>query len=90
MQGSSGETDIENRLLDFGERGGESVMYGKSTMETYMTMCKIDSQWAFTVWLRKLKQGLCINLGGGMGKEKGGRFKREGIYVYLWLIHVEV
>ena len=28
--------------------------------------------------------------GGGMGKEIGGRFKREGIYVYLWLIHVEV
>ena len=25
-----------------------------------------------------------------MGKEMGGRFKREGIYVYLWLIHVEV
>ena len=23
-------------------------------------------------------------------KEMGGRFKREGIYVYLWLIHVEV
>ena len=20
----------------------------------------------------------------------GGRFKREGIYVYLWLVHVEV
>ena len=27
---------------------------------------------------------------GGMGKEMGGSFKREGIYVYLWLIHVEV
>ena len=26
----------------------------------------------------------------GMGREVGGRFKREGIYVYLWLIHVEV
>ena len=26
----------------------------------------------------------------GMGQETGGRFKREGIYVYLWLIHVEV
>ena len=26
---------------------------------------------------------------GGMGKEMGGRFKRKGIYVYLWLIHVE-
>ena len=27
---------------------------------------------------------------GGMGREMGGRFKREGMYVYLWLIHVEV
>ena len=25
-----------------------------------------------------------------VGREMGGRFKREGIYVYLWLIHVEV
>ena len=24
------------------------------------------------------------------GKEMGGSFKRERIYVYLWLIHVEV
>ena len=24
-----------------------------------------------------------------MGREMGGRFKRDGIYVYLWLIHVE-
>ena len=24
------------------------------------------------------------------GRRWGGRFKREGIYVYLWLIHVEV
>ena len=27
---------------------------------------------------------------GGMGREIGGSFKREGINVYLWLIHVEV
>ena len=65
-------------------------MYGKSNMETYITMFKIDSQWEFSVWLRKLKQGLCINLEGWSGREMGGRFKREGIYVYLWLIHVEV
>ena len=65
-------------------------MYGKSNMETYIAMCKLDSQWEFGVWLRKLKQGLCINLESGMGREMGGRFKREGIYVYLWLIHVEV
>ena len=25
-----------------------------------------------------------------MGREVGGRFKKEGIYVYLWLIHVDV
>ena len=27
---------------------------------------------------------------GGVEREMGGSFKREGIYVYLWLIHVEV
>ena len=36
-------------------------MYGKSNMETYITICKIDSQWEFAVWFRK---GLCINLEG--------------------------
>ena len=65
-------------------------MYGKSNMETYITICKIDSQQEFAVWLRKLKQGLCINLEGWMGREMGERFKREGIYVQLWLIHVAV
>ena len=39
-----------------GERGGEGEMYGKSNMETYITICKIDSQWEFSVWLRKLKK----------------------------------
>ena len=61
-----------------GERGGKGEMYGKSNMETNTTICKIDSQWEFAVWLRKLKQGLCINLEGqdweGDGREvqKGG------------------
>ena len=65
-------------------------MYGESNMETYITICNMDSQREFAVWLRKLKQGFCINLGGGMWREMGGRLKREGIYVYLWLIHIEV
>ena len=47
-----------------GERGGEGEMYGESNMETYITICKIDSQREFAVWLRKLKQGLCISLEG--------------------------
>ena len=61
-----------------GERRGEGEMYGKSNMETYITICKIDSQREFAVWLRKLKQGLWINLEGldGQGNrrelQKGG------------------
>ena len=39
------------------ERGGEGDMYGKNNIETYITICKIESQWEFAVWLRKLKQG---------------------------------
>ena len=26
----------------------------------------------------------------GMGREMGGRFKREGTYIHLWLIHADV
>ena len=29
------------------ERGGEGELYGKSNMETYIAICKIDSQWEF-------------------------------------------
>ena len=49
MQGSNGETDIETDV----ERGGEGEMYGESNMETYITICKMDSQREFAVWLRK-------------------------------------
>ena len=48
--------------------GGKAEMYGKSYMETYTAICKIDSQWEFAVWFRKLKQGLCINLEGLNGE----------------------
>ena len=46
-------------------------MYGKSNMETCITVCKIDSQQEFDVWLWKLKQGLCINLEGWDGAGDG-------------------
>ena len=78
MQGSNGETDIENRLMDIGERGGDSEMYGKSNTETYITICKIDSQWEFALWLRKLKQRLCINLEGWDGKRDGREVLKGG------------
>ena len=53
-------------------------MYGKSTMETYIAICKIDSQWELAVWLRKLKQGLCINLEGLDGKGDGREHQKGG------------
>ena len=58
-------------------------MYGKSNMETYITICKIDSQPEFAVWLRKLKQGICINLEGwnGEGDERGSK-GRAYMYTY--------
>ena len=56
-------------------------MYGKNNIETYIIICKIDSQQEFAVWVKKLKQGLCIYLEGWDGEEIGERLKREGIYV---------
>ena len=66
-----------------GERVGEGEMYGKNNMETYITICKIDIQQEFALWLRKLKQGLCINLEGWNGEEDGRGSKGRG-YVYLY------
>ena len=53
-------------------------MYGKSNMEIYITICKIDSQWKFSVWLRKLKKGLCINLEGWNGEGVGRELQKGG------------
>ena len=46
-------------------------MYRDSNTETYITICKIDSQWEFAVCLRKLKQGLSNNLEGWDGAGDG-------------------
>jgi len=53
-------------------------VYGESNMEAYTTICKIDSQQEFAVWLRKLKQGLCINLEGWDGEGGGREVQKEG------------
>ena len=53
-------------------------MYGKSNMETYITICKIDSQWEFSIWLRKLKEGLCINLERGDVVGNGSEVQTRG------------
>ena len=53
-------------------------MYGKNNMETDITICKIDSRPEFAVWLRKLKQELCISLEGWDGEEDGREVQKGG------------
>ena len=58
-------------------------MYVETNMETYITICKIDRQWEFAVCLRKLKQGLCINLEGWDREGDGREFQKGGdIFIY--------
>ena len=61
-----------------GGEEGEGELYGESNMETYITIRKIDSQWEFAVWLRKLKQGLCINLDGWDAEGDGRKVQKGG------------
>ena len=53
-------------------------MYRKNNKETYITICKIGSQQEFAVRLRKLKQGLCINLEGWEGEGDGREVQKGG------------
>ena len=53
-------------------------MLRKSNMEPYITICNIDSQQESAVWLRKLKQRLCINLEGWDGEGDGKEFQKGG------------
>ena len=54
-------------------RGEERVSCMERVTWKLTLPCIIDSQREFAVWLKKLKQGLCINLEGwdraGVGRE---------------------
>ena len=49
-----------------------------------------NSQREFAVWLRKLKQGLCINLDGWDGEGDGREFQKRGDICIPMADHVEV
>ena len=84
----------ENRLVVTVREGKRDELKEQCwNIPLYITMCKIDSQWEFAARWRDLKAGAQWQprgVGWGGKWEVGGRFKREGIYVYLWLIHVDV
>ena len=54
VQDGKGDADTENRLMDTEGEGKGGINWQSST-ETYITICKIDRQWEFAVWLRELK-----------------------------------
>ena len=71
LQGSNGETDVQDRLKDTGR--GKERLRCKERVMWKLTLAYVKySQWEFAVWLRKLKQGLYINLEGwdGQGDER--------------------
>ena len=43
LQGSNGETDIENSHINIGVGGGEGEMYEESNMETYIQFSSVQS-----------------------------------------------
>ena len=91
----SGQQWRHTQTIDLGMWGrrvgeeGEGGMCGESNMETYNTICKIDSQWESAVCLRELGlEGPSWRKWDGVG---GGReVHLGGTCVYLWLIHVDV
>ena len=71
--GQQMEKQTENRLMDMG-RGKERVRCMERVTWKLTSICKIDSQWEFAICLRKLKQGLSINLEGWDGdRDSKGR-----------------
>ena len=76
FQGSNGETDIENRLMDMGRGEGRVRCMERVTWKfCYSVSWKYIK---FAVSLRKLKQWLCINLEGWDGAGDGREVQKGG------------
>ena len=63
--------------MDIGRAKGR-VRCMESVTWKHIIICKINSQQKFAVWLRKLKQGLCIKLEGWDGERDGKEVKEGG------------
>ena len=68
---------------------GEGGMIWKDSIEMYITICKIDSQWEFAVWHREPKASALQQPGGrgGVGREvEGGLGVRGHMFAYGWFM----
>ena len=88
MQGNKGDPDIKDRLLDSVE--GKGGMIWEESTDTYVTICKMDSQWKSDVWCREPKASALWWPGGAGWGGRWGQFGRKRIQVCLWLIRVDV
>ena len=87
FQDSNGDTDIVNRHMD--TRGGEEEkgVYQESNMETYITICKIDSyvkKWGICPTAQETQTGA---LDHPRAVEWGGRWEgrsKERGYMYIY------
>ena len=78
LRGQQRRNRHREQTYGHGEREGEGELYEESNMGASITVCQVDSQWEFAVWLRKLKQGLCISLEGWDGEGDGREVQKGG------------
>jgi len=72
-----------------GGEEGEGEMYGESNMEIFNAIYKIANG-NLLYDLGNSNRGSVTIKKREMGREMGGRFGRDGTWLYLWLILVEV
>ena len=66
-----------------GEKGGVAEVNGKSNMETYITICRIDSQWNLPYGSENSNRASVSTRGVGWGGRWEGGSKQRG-YMYTY------
>ena len=87
LQGSNGDADIENKLVDIVGEGKGGKNWKSNTEKICITICKIDSQFEFAVWCRELTVGVLWQPRGvGWGGRWESDSRRECMYICGWFI----
>ena len=89
LPGSSGEADVENRHAAVGE-GGEGRRAERVTWTLAQPSARRMASGDVLCASGNSNGGSASTQRGGMWWERGGRFKREGMCVCLWLIHLRL
>ena len=86
LQGSNGQTILENTLMDI--RKGEQWVRCMERVTQKLTLLNIKqiANGNLLYGSGNSNRGSVSTQREGDGREMEGSFKREGIYVYLWLI----